>query len=210
MDINIVDPKHSALIVIDVQNDFIHSEGAMAKGGSTVTPAQEMVPQLIKFIEEAGNIDMPVIYTLATHSRWTDTPSWRQRLSPAVDLDHFCRPNTWGCDFYQVKPREDDLVMLKPRFSAFIGTHLELTLGAIGATNLILTGVATGGCVEATAKHGYMLDYNIVVVEDCTAGGRDEAHRAALQRLDARRPFVITSSKEIIQAWQEIATPAKV
>ncbi len=210
MDRDMVDPKQSALLVIDVQNDFIHSEGAMAKAGSTVIQAQAMVPQLIKFIEEARKIDLPVIYTRATHSRWTDTPSWRQRVSPAVDLDRFCRPNTWGCDFYQVKPEEDELVILKPRYSSFIGTHLELTLRAIGARGLILTGVATGGCVEATARHGQMLDYDILVVEDCTAGGKDEHHRAALNRMKGRRPFVVTSSQEVVEVWQELASMSKV
>ena len=92
-----VDPKHSALLVIDVQNDFIHSDGGHGKAGAIVTPAQEMVPHLIKFIEEARRVGLPIIYTQATHSRWTDTPSWRQRFSPhPVNVDHFVVPIPGG------------------------------------------------------------------------------------------------------------------
>ncbi|MBI4289588.1 MAG: cysteine hydrolase [Chloroflexi bacterium] len=195
----VVAPERSALLVVDVQNDFVHSQGEMARSGKDVAFCQQMVPTLVDFISVARQLHLPIMYTQATHSIWTDTPNWRSRHKGKRDTDHFCRPNTWGWEFYTVAPRADELVVMKPRWNSFIGTPLELSLRARGARCILATGVATGGCVEATVMHAAMLDFEVVILDDCTADLSVESHKEAMDRM--ARLAVISSSTEVKQAW---------
>ena len=98
-------------------------------------------------------------------------------------------------------PEPDDMVIPKTRYSAFVGTDLDARLRALGVTTLVLTGVATNVCVESTWRHGFMLDYYVVVPVDLVACGDAAAHAAALQNLE-RYFGVSTHAADLIQAWQ--------
>ena len=75
------DPTKAALIVVDVQNDFVSPDGSAAKRGEDVSAAMAMVPNLRKLIDEARRIGLTVVYIRTTHGEWTDTPSWIYRTS---------------------------------------------------------------------------------------------------------------------------------
>src|SRR3989442_12543065 len=72
-------PRWAALLVVDVQNDFVSSKGSAAQRGEDVSAAQAMEPTIIRLIAEARRVALPVIYVKTTHSEWTDTPSWMSR-----------------------------------------------------------------------------------------------------------------------------------
>src|SRR5690348_3476666 len=74
-----VDPRRSALLVVDVQNDFCHEDGASAKNGWDVRPAQAMIPTLNRLIEECRGAGLPVIFVRVTHSSADDSDVWRER-----------------------------------------------------------------------------------------------------------------------------------
>lgn len=192
-----VDPKHTALVVIDMQNDFCHENGAVAQDGGNVTPAQEMVPRLQALIDSAHEAGAHVVFTQAWHSEWTDS---EVRMERRVDKSPTCMEGTWGAEFYGVFPEERDLVLKKNRFSAFIGTNLDLILRTRGIKSLILTGTVTNVCVESTAREGFMHDYYIVVVEDGVAAGNRAAHEASLRAIDGTFG-VLASTKDVLQAW---------
>jgi ureidoacrylate peracid hydrolase len=98
---------------------------------------------------------------------------------------------------------EGDAIVVKHRYSAFIGTDLELMLKSRRLSTLILTGGGTGACVESTARDGFMLDYDIVVVSDCCGTTSLDDHEPALKRM-ARLCGTVVESKELLDIWSRM------
>jgi ureidoacrylate peracid hydrolase len=193
-----IDIGRSALIVVDMQNDFCHDDGALAKRGIDVRPTQDMAPRLVAFVDAARAAGLPVIYLANMHDSWTDSAAWRRRFgstSPEI-----CRPGSWGAAFYAVSPRPEERVVPKHRYNAFVGTNLDMILRARGLTTLIFTGVATNVCVETTARDAYVRDYQIVLVRDCLAGSSVEEHEAALRTLERYFSAAVLDSEQAAAA----------
>jgi len=195
------DPRYAALLVVDVQNDFVSPKGSAAQRGDDVSAAVAMLPRLIRLIEEARRVSLPVIYVKTTHSEWTDTPSWIYRKSQQSALNT-CREGTWGAEFYEgISPLPNERVVIKHRYSAFINSDLNTVLKAKGIESVLVTGVATNVCVETTARDAYMYDYYVTMVSDCAAAYEPKLHETTLENI--RRHFgLVASSEEIIQTWQ--------
>jgi ureidoacrylate peracid hydrolase len=195
-----VDPKHAALLIVDMQNDFCHSEGAGAKNGSNVGPVQAIVPTLQGLIDDARSVDMPVIFIRAVHNDWTDSEvRLERRRGRAVPN---CREGTWGIEWYGVAPVTGEAIVTKHRFSAFINTDLDLILRAQGIKTIIMTGTATNVCIESTARDGFMMDYYVVLAKDCCASSDLELHEGTLKNIS--RGF------GVVHAAAEIAAAARV
>src|SRR6202035_5779097 len=149
-----------------------------------------------------------VIFIQTIHTDETDSAAWVRRsggTSTAV-----CRKGTWGGEFTGVAPLEGEVVVNKHRYSAFVNTRLDSVLRTYKIENVILTGVSTNVCVESTARHGYMLDYNIVFASDGTAAYSQAEHDASLSVM-ARYFGVVASAAEVIEAWKTAAlVPASV
>jgi len=194
-------PQWAALLVVDVQNDFVSSKGSAAQRGEDVSAAQAMVPTLIRLIAEARRVALPVIYVKTIHGEWTDTPSWIYRKSQQSALNT-CREGSWGAEFYdRISPLPSERVVIKHRYSAFINTDLNTVLKAKGVESVLVTGVATNVCVETTARDAYMYDYYVTMVGDCAAAYDPKLHETTLENM--RRHFgLVASSEEIIATWQ--------
>jgi ureidoacrylate peracid hydrolase len=195
------DPKLAALLVVDVQNDFVSADGSAGRRGEDVTAALSMVPRLTRLISEGRRIGLTIVYIMTTHSEWTDTPSWIYRSSQKSGLNT-CREESWGAEFYDgISPLASERVVIKHRYSAFINTDLNTVLKARRIQSVLVTGVATNVCVETTARDAYMFDYYVTLVEDCAAAYDAKLHRATLENI--RRHFgLVASSDEIIDAWK--------
>jgi ureidoacrylate peracid hydrolase len=195
------DPRWAALLVVDVQNDFVSSKGSAAKRGEDVSAAQAVAPKLIRLIEEARRVGLTVIYIKTTHSEWTDTPSWIYRKSQQSALNT-CREGTWGAEFYEgIAPLPTERVVIKHRYSAFINTDLNTVLHAKGIQSVLLAGVATNVCVETSARDAYMYDYYVTMVEDCAAAYEAKLHLNTLENI--RRHFgLVATSDEIMATWK--------
>lgn len=196
-----VAPEHTALLVIDVQNDFCHDEGIQARRGLATSFAQEMVPRLQKFLDEARRYKTFIVFVRTILTEWSISPVSHERQMRFPEHLRLLCVEGWGTEFYQVSPQEGECVVTKHRYSAFQGTDLELILKSRGIKTLILTGVATGVCVESTARHGYMEDFYIVLATDCAAARSIEEHNAAISNIDKYFGTVATS-KEIVSAWK--------
>ncbi|TAJ96969.1 cysteine hydrolase [bacterium] len=195
------DPRWAALLVVDVQNDFVSPKGSAAQRGDDVSAAQAMVPRLIRLIDQARRVSLTVIYIKTTHSEWTDTPSWIYRKSQEKTLGT-CREGSWGAEFYDgISPLPQERVVIKHRYSAFINTDLNTVLRAKGIQSVLVTGVATNVCVETTARDAYMFDYYVTMVKDCAAAYDARLHETTLENI--RRHFgLVASSREIMETWQ--------
>jgi ureidoacrylate peracid hydrolase len=175
-------PEDTCLLVIDVQNDYCHEQGAFGRMGIPLENIQGSVHRLIPFIEEVRKAGVAVIFIRNQHSEWDDSPIWltRRRRRGAKSIVPVCVEGTWGTEFYQVRPTPADRVVIKHRYSAFIDTDLDVILRSRKVASLLLAGVATNVCVESTARHGFMKDYQVTLVEDCCAAASLEEHQGTL------------------------------
>jgi ureidoacrylate peracid hydrolase len=201
-----VDPENAALVVVDVQNDFCADEGTMARIGRPVATVQRMVPVLAGLIDEARAVGVPVVFVQYGHTAATESEvHLEQRARGRADAV-ICRAGSWGADFYGVAPEPGEVVVQKHRYSAFVGTDLDLILRSTRRRSLIMTGIATNGCVEATARDGFMHDYYIVLVDDCCSCFSAELHQATLQNIrDAYG--VVTTADEVAATWARMRDP---
>jgi ureidoacrylate peracid hydrolase len=197
-----VDPKVAALLVIDMQNDFCHPQGVSGKRGRQLTMSIEMAPRLKAFIDACSSVRTAVIFIQTIHYPWTDSPSWVRRLEKDGG-DSVCRPGTWGAQFYGgIQPREGDVVITKHRYSAFLGTDLDMILRSRGIRSLMISGVGTNVCVESSLRDGYMRDYYIILLEDCVGATNRELHEATLKNVTLHFGTV-SNSNEVLELWRK-------
>ena len=194
------DPRYAALIVVDVQNDFVSPRGSAGKRGEDVGAAMAMIPNLTRLIDESRKVGVTIVYIRTTHSEWTDTASWIYRTSQKSGLNT-CREGTWGAEFYDgIAPLPSERVVIKHRYSAFINTDLNTVLKARGIESILVCGVATNVCVETTARDGYMYDYYVTMIDDCSAAYDAKLHMGTLENI--RRHFgLVASSHQVIETW---------
>lgn len=196
----LINPKHTAVVVIDLQNDFCHSRGDLAKSGRDVGQMQQAAHNTQKFLAEVRKRQVAVIFVRARHTEWTSSAAWMRKRGDKGSTT--CIEGTWGEEFFVVKPGEGEVVVVKHRYSAFIGTNLDLILRSKGIQTLILTGVGTNVCVESTARDGFQMDYDIVLLSDCTGSSTLESHQKALNVLGQHFGYVYASG-EILKAWRK-------
>jgi ureidoacrylate peracid hydrolase len=189
-------PGKTALIVVDVQNDFCHNQGVFGKGNFNLSHVEKAVNNLLSFINQCRQYNLPIIFVRTVHSSWTDSESWIGRLEGAAREMPICRPESWGVEFYKVKPRTGDFIVTKHRFSGFVGTDLDLVLRSKGIETLLMTGVATNVCVETTARDGFNRDYRIILVEDCCAAFSEEEHASTITNMS--KYFGMVTNSEVL------------
>ncbi|MBI4320435.1 MAG: cysteine hydrolase [Chloroflexi bacterium] len=196
-----VDPKNTALLVVDVQNDFCASDGGLGRRVGDMSRIQAIIPDLLNLIAAARENGVAVVFIRTTHDGWTNSDSWLERRKDvSVEEVPICQEGSWGAELYRVEPEPGDKVITKHRYSAFYGTDLDVVLRAKGIKSLLMTGVATNVCVETTARDGFMRDYRIVFVDNCCGTAAAEDQQATLRNI--RNHFgVVVTSQEVIEAW---------
>jgi ureidoacrylate peracid hydrolase len=191
----------SAVLVIDIQNDWCHEDGAYARAGHDARILRERVPAVAEFIAGVREAGRPLIHVGTTHGPWTNSPAWVARLkSRNIDPASFLLPGGWGSEFYGITPMPGEWVVIKHRFSAFVGTDLDLVLRTRGITTVVLTGCTTHVCVQNTAMHALMHNYHVVVVEDCTAAFTVEEHEQAIAYM-GKLSVAITRAQTVLDCW---------
>ncbi|MGH3144314.1 MAG: cysteine hydrolase family protein [Rubrobacter sp.] len=155
-----VDPRRTALIVGDMQNDFVK------EGGTLVVPdAEGTIPPIRRLLGLARESGMKVVFTQDTHN--DGDPEWE------IWGEH-CREESWGWQVVdELAPREDEATVRKPRYDAFYGTQLEHTLRLWGVDTLIICGTVANICVFYTAAGAAMRWFEVVVPKDCISSFND-------------------------------------
>jgi len=196
-----VRPEHTALVVVDVQNDFCADGGFFSDMGYDLSMIQPMVPRLNSFIARAREAKVPVIFVRAIYDAPYVSASWVEKRSRTRSGQKLCLSDTWGAEFYLVSPLPGEVVVTKHRYSAFAGTNLDLVLRSMGIKTLLISGVATNVCVESTARDGYQLDYYIVFMEDCAANTNEQLHETTLQNI-GKYFGDISTIDDVQEAWK--------
>ncbi len=174
--------RPTALIVIDVQNDYCHPLGRFAAAGLVVTDLDRLRAAVNAHVAAARAAGAPVVWVTMVYDDVADIGLLRE--SSPVDLSLALRRGEWGSqllDGLDVAPT--DPVVPKQRFSAFFATDLDEFLRSQGIERLVVCGVRTDVCVESTVRDAFMRDYEVLLSSTASASYFPQLHAASLRAL---------------------------
>ncbi len=175
-----IDLERTALMVIDMQNAFVSKGGFFDLAGADISQSQQIIQPIKQVCTAARTKQVKIIYVVFHYSEdlremgHPGLPFWHKearffREHPEWQ-DRFLIRGTWGAEIVdELRPREGDIMIEKPKYSAFFGTGLNLTLRALDIQYLVFVGVATNICVEASLRDAYYHGYFPILVADATA-----------------------------------------
>ena len=200
----VLDADHSAVVVIDMQNDAVLPEGKFARAGNDISGMLEIVPRCTGFIEEARALDVLVIHvrTITLRDGRSDSPLLAPRAKASISGEtEWFLEGSWGAEFCEgCKPLPGEPVVTKHRSSAFRNTDLDQILRNNDIRTVVVIGEQTPGCVEATYRDAAYHDYYNVLIEDCVAAFDRAQHEASLLVQRARHD--VCHSEEALAIWQ--------
>ena len=180
--------SNTALLVIDMQNDFIQ-EGAVLE----VKGIRKGILKFKEFINKLREKGIIIIYT--KHIFDLVNNPIEVKLYPFLAKKGL-RDNTFGTDIFgELKPSAEDLIIKKRRYDSFIGTELESALRCRGIENLIITGTMTNVCCESTARTAMMKDFNVLFCSDLTFTSDSDIHKNTLKNILAHFGKVMSSEE---------------
>lgn len=200
-----VTARWTAVLVVDMQNDFISPGGVWERTGRDISMARQALARIGTLVERARSVRVPIVFIRSSYGgKLSESFLHQAARHPSkrfIDIS-VCVEGSWGWQLAApLEPRGEDIIVTKQRYSAFHNTGLDERLRAEGVRTLLVTGVGTAVCVEATVRHAFELDYYNVIPADCCAAYRREEHEQALQRMDAHYAEV-TQSEHLFAAWK--------
>lgn len=160
----------SALLVIDMQVDFVSDDGYLARSGIDLSPVKATVDRIGILIGKARKKGIPVVYTRTVHEKFTDSSVWKSRNRGKSNAPGICASGSYGTEIVDgLKPLPGEPVVVKHRYDAMLGTDLPVILRTLGVERVFVTGTQTNLCVDSTARHLFMNDYETVIVEECVS-----------------------------------------
>jgi nicotinamidase-related amidase len=178
-------PKKSALLIIDVINNFEFEHGKILaeKTVKIVNPLKV----LKNYFKEK---QLPIIYVNDHYNLW------QANLDKIIE---HCQNPLSATILEEVKPDDDDYFLIKPKHSAFYGTALNTLLHQLHVNTLVITGIAGNICVLFTANDAYMREYQLIIPRDCTASVDEQDHTLALTMMKNVLKAEINFSKEYME-----------
>ena len=201
------DKERTVLLVVDVQNDFCHEDGVCAQaGGYPVAMTHPAVDRVKALLEAARGSGLTVMHARLRVDWDKEDQNWLDRLL-RLRQPNLCSPESFGeAPYAGAEERPGELVVYKRRFSAFWGTGLSDRLREMDIKRLIVCGVATNICVQASATDAFMDGFQVFFVSDASGGYSQEGHDAALTLIDLAYGDVV-STEDVVAALSD-AEPA--
>jgi len=191
-----LDASKTALVVIDMQNTFCEPNSP-----AEVPQSREIVDPINKFAKSFREKGGQVVWVLHANSQIGDKSDWELFFNNVVSAEVKSRTMASLSPEKQKVWRdltvdEKDITIIKNRYSALISgsSSLERVLRNLGIDTILIAGTKTNICCESTARDGMMLDFKIVMVEDCCAALSDDEHQAALESIIQQFGDVRTSN----------------
>ena len=199
---SLVDSVHTAVLVIDMQNDFCAPGGwtdrIVKRDISSLGPVAQPIQSLI---DSARGAHVPVIWVRADYAS-AQTPEAMRARSARMDLaEDCCVPGTWGADWFEVSPDDGELIFTKHCYSGFTNLGLNDALAKRGIRTLIFAGVQSHVCVETTLRDAHSRGYYCVVPEECVASPNIAAHDVMLSNVRMIFGHVVSLS-ELTSQWK--------
>lgn len=185
-------PEHTALLVIDMQNDFCAEGGYLHRlRQRDVGFASSVAHHIEPLVAAARQADVPVVWIRSHYDPKYLLPAHLAKRGEEA----CCIEGTWGADFFMLRPAAGDEIVDKHHFSGFRSTRLDDLLRSRGIRTLLVTGVATNVCVDSTLREGFFLGYHIVVPEDCVGSSNKVGHDGTLATVRTNIGSVTSSEK---------------
>jgi len=206
----------SALIIVDMQNDFVHPDGAFGRRAREDAAARididflaSTIPNVRRLAEAFRHHGRPVVYVaIMLKPDYSDAavPYWRHHRRPSDGPSIV--EGTWGAQIIdELTPHGGEHVVIKKGFGGFSHTPLDTILRNYGVTTCVVTGVTTCVCVSTTVRGGVEYNYRMILVQDAVAEIHRDAHAAELKTM-ARVFADVKTTDEVIQMLDEARSKA--
>jgi ureidoacrylate peracid hydrolase len=197
-------PDQTAVVVVDVQNDFVHPKGKGGAEGADMTPLLNASAAINRLLVAARSRNVQIAYVRTEHGPDVDVPPYQARyqrrgMNPE---DTLCHGGTWGAELFTdlLQPRPEDLVVVKHGYDAFQRTPLAELLRERGVRTVIVAGVVTNLCVRASAYSAFEQGFFVVVPRETTDAVTPELKARALEDIDAYYGEIV-SLGDVLAAW---------
>jgi nicotinamidase-related amidase len=205
----LVDPGHTALLLIDMQHDFVDAHGLFGGLGIDLSMYEATRPRLAFLLAAAREHGVLVVHVqnTALPGRRSDSPAqlrFNMRMHEAAQQPGtpltYTVPGTPGHQFVpELAPQSGEVVVPKYRSSGFWGTNLEQVLRSNGVKTVVVGGCTTEGCVESTARDAMFTDHYVVIAEDCVGSDDKAQHEASMFLM--RHRFDLAGADDIAAVW---------
>ncbi len=194
------DPKHAAVIVVDMARDFVEPGGFIADAGGAdyQAKAKAIIEPLKRLLDAAREVGATVVYSTDCHTEDdAELKKW-----PA----HSMKGTEWAEIVPELTPQADDLVLPKTTYSGFQSSNLEAELKARNIETLYITGLHTDCCCRHTSGDAFQKGFDLIWVTDALQAFTDEAHQAGLEyykawyAIEPERQF--KTADEVVESWQ--------
>ena len=203
-----MDIEKVALVIVDMQNDFIHDNGFVRNYSLDIgVPENNLnflktpIPNINKLAENFRNSKREVVYI---YTAWE--PDYSDVALPLGKMAGKAREKgalvrgSWGASIIdELTPHEADHMVMKKAYGAFFQTPLDRLLRNLNIATLVMTGIATNFCVETTTREAVAYGYEIVLVSDATATFDLEGHQATLKVISTGFGEVMTTEEVLTQ-----------
>ena len=171
-----LDPTRTAIVVVDMQNDFGSAGGMFDAAGVPIGGIRSIIPAIARVLEAARAAAMPVVFLKMEYRRDLSdagAPGAPNRLKHAplrLGDGDFLVANTWSTAIVDgLTVESGDILVAKTRYSGFFQTDLDARLRERGVDTIVLVGATTSVCVESTLRDAFYRDYRCLLLSDCTA-----------------------------------------
>lgn len=190
----------SAFLLIDMENGFVSEQSALCIKGAAAT-----IPACAQAIACARKKGIPIFF-IKRHYRADGSDVELTRYGAWAEGGRPMTPDSWGAAEPEgLAPEKGDYTLIKPRWSAFFGTELDLILRRLDVKTVILAGTTTPNCIRTTCYDANALDYNVVVLTDCTSSQTEAIQQANLA--DMARMGALLMSADEFQRYDETTVP---
>ena len=202
-----------ALLIIDMQRDFLDPAGYIAKSGVDVGGLRAVIPQVRHLLLAARKQGILVIHTREGHRPdLSDLTAVKHRRAAGAGAPIgsvgplgrlLVRGELGHAIVEELQPLDGEPVIDKPGFGAFYATDLELILRTAGITSLTLAGVTTDICVHSTLREAVDRGFDCVTVGDACAAADPDIHAAMLACISGEGGILgrVASTQEVVAAW---------
>lgn len=201
------------LIVVDIQNGFVSKGGSYDKLGMNTGEYRKIIPAVQELLSFCRSKNIPISYTEAVReASGIDLLLNVHRILPRTRVERLripiCVRGTWDADIIdEIKPNENDHIIIKRRDSAFQDTELRVWLQSVGINTLIFCGVDTSICVETSLRDGFNLGYDVILVSDGTSSGIKKHYETTLERVHDYYGLVmdLSSLKKMLNVFESVS-----
>lgn len=203
----LLDPARTALIVVDIQNDFAGPSGLLKRVGVDMALPSAAIDRIEELIPAARSAGATIAFMRVVTTPETDSDAlkalYARKGRPGGQA--ICRADDGGADYYRVSPQPGDIEIAKLLFDSFHGTDLEAQLRARGIDTLLMTGVATDCCVDTTARAAFHRGFHVFIVSDACASYEQDLHDATLKVLHKNCALLTTADAVLATLSAETA-----